>query len=63
VRVFDLNGRLVRTVHDSAYEPAGDRDIYFNGKDDRGMSLASGRYFVYVQTPTTREADPITILK
>jgi len=63
VRVFDLNGRLVRTVHDSMYEPAGDRDVYFNGKDDRGMQLASGRYFVYVQTPTTREADPITILK
>ena len=63
VRVFDLNGRLVRTVHDSPYEPAGDRDVYFNGKDDRGMQLASGRYFVYVQTPSTREADPITILK
>jgi hypothetical protein len=63
VRVFDLNGRLVRTVHDSQYEPAGDRDLYFNGKDDRGMSLASGRYFVFVETPTTREADPITILK
>ncbi len=63
VRVFDMMGRLVRTVYDSPSEPAGDRDLRFNGKDDRGVTLASGRYYVYVETSSAREASPLTILK
>jgi len=63
VRVFDLRGRLVRTVLDSSYEPAGDRDVQFNGRDERGMSLASGRYYVQVETSDRSEAMPLTILK
>lgn len=63
VRVFDMMGRLVRTVYDSPSEPAGDRDLRFNGKDDRGVTLASGRYYVFVETSMAREASPLTILK
>ncbi|MGE5176429.1 MAG: Ig-like domain-containing protein [Hyphomicrobiales bacterium] len=63
VRVFDLSGRLVRTLLDSSSEPAGTRDLLFDGRDDRGVSLASGRYFVRVETAATDEAAPLTILK
>ncbi|HEX7077540.1 MAG TPA: putative Ig domain-containing protein [Candidatus Eisenbacteria bacterium] len=63
VRVFDLNGRLVRTLLDSGYESAGDHDLQFNGRDDRGATLSSGHYFVRVETSNSDEAAPLTILK
>lgn len=63
VRVFDLRGRLVRTLLDSASEPAGSRDLRFDGRDDRGATLSSGRYFVRVETADSDESAPITILK
>jgi len=63
VRVFDFNGRLVRTVYDVTNEPAGDRDLHWNGRDDRGMAVASGRYYVRVETDVRSEAMPLTVLK
>ena len=63
VRVYDMHGRLLRTVHDSSYEPAGDRDLYFNGRDDHGVALSSGKYFVRVDQDGYSEAQSLTILK
>jgi hypothetical protein len=63
VRVYDLSGRMVRTLYDSPSEPAGERAVPFNGRDDRGASLASGHYFVRVETADAAESSPITIVK
>lgn len=63
VRVYDVHGRYLRTVHDSPYEPVGDRDVFFNGQDDHGVTLSSGRYFVRVDMDGYSEAQSLTILK
>lgn len=63
VRVFDLNGRLLRTLVNVTSAPAGMQNLTFDGRDDRGATLSSGRYFVRVETDDTDEATPITILK
>jgi predicted outer membrane repeat protein len=47
-RVFDVSGKLIRTLVDSEYQPAGLRTIVWNGRDDRGRPVASGVYFFRV---------------
>ncbi len=48
LRVFDVQGRAVRTLIDS-YISAGPRVVGWDGKDDGGRSLASGTYFLRLQ--------------
>jgi hypothetical protein len=45
LRVFDVQGRAVRTLLDS-YLSSGPRVIAWDGRDDRGRQLASGTYFL-----------------
>jgi len=51
IRLFDVSGRLVRTVAQEAAAPAGDRRIEFVAKDDAGAPLRAGIYFYRVQLP------------
>jgi hypothetical protein len=43
VSIFDVGGRLVRTLVDTAM-PAGEHSITWDGKSDRGQSLSTGIY-------------------
>jgi len=45
VRLFDVNGRLVRTLHDGAAD-AGVNRLRWDGNDDRGRTAGVGIYFV-----------------
>jgi hypothetical protein len=42
--IFDVNGRLVRTVFDGSL-PAGPQEQAWNGTDESGRQVASGVYF------------------
>ncbi len=44
LRVFDATGRLVRTIVDHNM-PAGSYTLSWDGRDERGSSVASGVYF------------------
>ena len=48
VHVFDVSGRLVRTLVDSKYQTAGSRTLVWSGRDDNGSPVASGVYFFRV---------------
>ncbi len=45
VRVFDVAGRLVRTLADAELQTAGPKSLTWNGRDDGGRDVASGVYF------------------
>ena len=49
LRVFDVKGRLVRTLID-AVEPAGAHRALWDGRDSRGRNVASGTYFARLVT-------------
>ncbi len=51
VRLFDVTGRCVRRVWTSTFTDAGIHDVRFDGRDDRGSSLASGVYFYRIEGP------------
>jgi len=48
LRVFDVQGRAVRTLLNS-YLAAGNRVVSWDGRDDRGRALPSGTYFLRLQ--------------
>ncbi len=62
LRVFDARGRLVRTLVDS-YMAAGTRTVEWDGRDDRGMGLASGAYFLRLEAGGDFESRTVTLLK
>jgi len=63
VQLFDLHGRLVKTLMDQTSAAAGYHDIQIDGRDTMGNRLASGVYYVKIQTVEGTEAKAITILK
>jgi cytoskeletal protein CcmA (bactofilin family) len=48
VRVWDVQGRLVRTLADGAAE-RGWRSVSWDGRDEAGRAVASGRYFFKIE--------------
>jgi hypothetical protein len=50
IRIYDVRGALVRTLLDGP-QTAGQMTVTWNGKDNRGRSVASGVYFYRLQAP------------
>jgi hypothetical protein len=62
IQLFDVQGRLVRSVVDRAL-PAGTQEVPFDGKDGGGRSLASGIYFARVETTEGQYRMRVAIVK
>ncbi len=58
MRVFSVDGRLVRRLVDAEYRGAGDHEERWNGLNDGGERVAPGIYFV-----KTRAAEETSVLK
>ena len=48
LRVYDVAGRLVKTLHEGAL-PAGDQQVMWRGHDAAGRAVASGVYLVRLE--------------
>jgi hypothetical protein len=62
LRVYDLTGRLVRTLV-YRHTVAGDYSVTWNGTDDVGRSAASGVYVVRLATPTREVVQAVTLVR
>jgi hypothetical protein len=63
IRLFDMRGRLVRTMFEGVDTPAGVHDYKFDGRGSSGLTLPSGQYFYRAETPTARSSGTLIILK
>ncbi|HKO21029.1 MAG TPA: putative Ig domain-containing protein, partial [Candidatus Eisenbacteria bacterium] len=63
VQLFDVRGRLVRTLRDENDAAAGYHDVRIDGVDASGARLSSGVYFVRIRAGADEERKAITILK
>lgn len=60
--IYDIRGRKVRTlVHEQ--RAAGDHDVFWNGKDDFGNSMASGSYFCRMETDAYSKSVKMLLVK
>jgi hypothetical protein len=62
IAIYDVHGRLVRTVADRLL-PRGDQAILFDGRDGSGHSLASGVYFAEIETVDGTYRHRVAIVK
>lgn len=49
VKVFDVSGRLVKTLADNSFAD-GAHELHWDGFDDRGARVASGIYFIRIES-------------
>jgi subtilisin-like proprotein convertase family protein len=62
LRVYDVSGRLVRTLVDRV-ETAGYHTSVWDGRDDRGVEVASGVYFCRMEAATFEGSTKLVLLK
>jgi hypothetical protein len=60
--VYDVAGRLVRTLVDGALT-AGTRRVTWDGRDAEGREVSSGVYFYTLRTPESTVTRKMTLLK
>ncbi|HEU4333131.1 MAG TPA: PKD domain-containing protein [Candidatus Eisenbacteria bacterium] len=63
VRLYDVAGRMVRTLLDEPRPQPGSRSVLVNGLDSRGRNLPSGIYFYRIQRGAQVDRGRLTILK
>ncbi len=62
VTVHDVQGRQVRELEDGPM-PIGRTAIFFDGRDAGGRALASGTYYVRIETADGVETRPLTLMR
>ena len=62
LRVYDVSGRLVRTLV-NGYRPSGVTSVTWNGENDRGQRAASGAYCYELETPSYTDVKKMVLLK
>jgi hypothetical protein len=62
LRVYSVDGRLVRTLVDGA-QPRGDRRIAWDGANDAGETVASGIYLLRLETGGGARTRKLVLLK
>jgi hypothetical protein len=60
--IFDLRGRLVRTLLDGTL-PAGAGSVIWDGVDESGQVVASGTYLVQLTSGAERAVQKVTLVK
>jgi len=62
LRVVDVRGRVVRTLVDG-WRPAGAHRAFWDGRDQAGRAVASGRYLAVGQWDDEQAVGSITLVR
>ena len=63
LRVFDISGRVVRTLLTAAELPAGSHEAAWDGKDDQGRAVAAGNYYCRLESAGLVATGKMMLLK
>ncbi|MFH2053292.1 MAG: FlgD immunoglobulin-like domain containing protein [bacterium] len=63
LRVFDVSGRLVRSLIDGEVFDPGRHEAIWNGRDDSGRQCASGTYFYRLEAGQYSETKRMVLVK
>jgi hypothetical protein len=61
--IYDVSGRLVRSLVDRENKPAGRYEEVWDGRDNTGNQVASGVYFYRISTPAFTRSKSMVLLK
>ncbi|HEX7319365.1 MAG TPA: S8 family serine peptidase [bacterium] len=62
VNVYDIAGKLVRTVLDEPRK-TGEQVMYWDGRDNDGTALPNGIYFFSIETPLVKKTGKLILMK
>ncbi len=60
--IYDLTGRRVRTLINGELT-AGNHEIYWDGRDQKGLKISKGVYFIYLTTDDAKIIQKAVIVK
>jgi flagellar hook assembly protein FlgD len=63
LQIFDLSGRLIKTLVDSETKPAGTYDFPWDGRDAGGRAVSAGSYLYKAKVGSVVESGRMTLLK
>ncbi len=63
ILIYDIAGRQVRTLISASNVEAGRHEVAWNGRDDRGRTLAAGVYFYLLETGSFSDTKRLTLVK
>ncbi len=63
LQVFDITGKLVRTLVDESTQSAGRHDATWNGRDNSGHQVAAGVFLYVLTTPSGRDSGRMALIK
>jgi Kre9/KNH-like N-terminal Ig-like domain/FlgD Ig-like domain len=61
--IYDMNGRLVRSLVVREAQGAGRNEVVWRGRDDRGRAVVAGVYFYRLVTGSYTETKRMTLIK
>ncbi len=61
--IYDVQGRLVRTLVSEVQEGPANREVVWNGTDDTGRTVASGTYYYQLRAGDFEQTKTMTLLK
>jgi hypothetical protein len=62
VKIYDVTGRLVKTLVNRRREPAGTKTVYWNGKDKNGRMVPPGIYFCRLTAENRNVSEKIVVI-
>jgi hypothetical protein len=60
--IFDAGGRIIREIHRS-HSTGGEYKVFWDGRDDRGRSVASGAYFYSLEPAGKTQPKKMILVK
>jgi len=63
VRIYDVSGRLVKTLVNNELRSTGTHSVTWDGRDASGASVASGTYFYTLEYGNFRQTRSMVLLK
>jgi hypothetical protein len=62
IRIYNVLGQCIRTLSEKEY-PAGVNNVKWDGKDDKGIIVGSGIYFIFLDAGTYKSVKRILLIK
>ena len=63
IKIYDVTGRPVKTLLSGKIQRPGSYNIYWNGDDEKGVTVSTGTYFVILDTKDYRKVRKIMMLR
>uniref|UniRef100_A0A7V1EHH0 T9SS type A sorting domain-containing protein n=1 Tax=candidate division WOR-3 bacterium TaxID=2052148 RepID=A0A7V1EHH0_UNCW3 len=62
LKIYDISGRIIKTLIKRKMEPPGRKIIYWDGCDENGMPASSGVYFIKIESIGHSQTSKLVIM-